>query len=125
MSEALRSLTNFIASLFSSSLVDEETEELRMVMFILEFNENEIVDLIQFRTQLTGFETSEIHRLKAVFLALTADPNKAVMTKEEFLEIDCIARNPLSSRIVACFDVKDGDVMDFKKFLVGLSYFNR
>ena len=46
------------------------------------------------------------------------------MTKDDFMKIECISRNPLKDRICACFDIRDGDVIDFRRFLIGLSHFN-
>ena len=46
------------------------------------------------------------------------------MTKEDFMKIECISRNPLRERIAVCFDIKDGDIVNFERFLIGLSYFN-
>ena len=107
-------LVSFVASLFAPEEIDEETEELRM---------------------LTGFEPSEIHRLDppfwkivfddyinvtrrvftplthisyprlhSVFLGHCVEP-RHTMTRKEFLEVDCIARNPLKQQICACFDL--------------------
>lgn len=95
-------LVSFVASLFAPEEIDEETEELRM---------------------LTGFEPSEIHRLHSVFLGHCVEP-RHTMTRKEFLEVDCIARNPLKQQICACFDLHEGEEMDFEHFLVGLSHFN-
>lgn len=46
------------------------------------------------------------------------------MSKEDFMKIECISRNPLRERIVLCFDIKDNEIINFERFLIGLSYFN-
>jgi len=82
-------LVTFLTSFFAPEEIDEETEELRM---------------------LTGFDQSEIHRLHSVFLAHCVEP-KQTMTREEFVEIDCIARNPLKQQICACFDLHGKNIV--------------
>ena len=81
--------------------------------------------------QLTDFELNEIFRLKKVFYKLCSATG--YLSKEQFLQIECIDRNPLKERIYSCIidpykqrkHFPDDDVeLDLKMFLVGLSQFN-
>ena len=51
-----------------------------------------------------------------VFSSLCKDPVNRMISQEEFMKIDCIARNPLKERICACFDIKDDTIVDFGRY---------
>lgn len=101
----------FTAQLFPSEeqklkqrdgLSDEDVEELRMI---------------------SGFDVSEIFRLRKVFYKHTHD--KDFISKNDFLEISGIAVNPLKERICICFGfTSKKTALDFKDFLYGVSLFN-
>eukprot|EP00981_Chlorochromonas_danica_P005820 scaffold1192_cov179-Ochromonas_danica.AAC.15 len=73
---------------------------------------------------LSAFKPKEIIRLKQIFTELTSGID--LLTKEQFLTIDCIANNPLKERIALCFgyDEEVTNKLDFPAFLTGVALFN-
>jgi Ca2+-binding EF-hand superfamily protein len=93
-------LSSFFAT--KSDISEEKLEEYRM---------------------LSGFKAKEIQRLKILFVKLTGGSDS--ISKDYFLDLDCIAKNPLKNRIAMCFGF-DEEVakLDFQAFLCGLALFN-
>ena len=71
---------------------------------------------------LSGFEPAEIIQYY-VFFADYQDASRK-LTKASFMELECIALNPLKDRICTCFGYDVNDALDFDAFLVGVSLFN-
>ena len=80
-------------------------------------------DAVQEFHKLTNFKPKEIARIRRVFRELTE--GSETLSKETFLQINCIAISPLSDRISLVFGYEKGvDSLDFKGFLCGLAQFN-
>jgi Ca2+-binding EF-hand superfamily protein len=69
---------------------------------------------------ITHFDRSEILKYKKRFLELTNGTEK--MSKEEFMSN--ISVNPLKERVALVFGYDQVTSMNFRSFLIGLSYFN-
>lgn len=73
--------------------------------------------------RLTSFKPKEIARIRNVFRGLTEGTE--TLNKETFLNIPCIAVNPLNDRISLIFGYEKGvEDLDFKSFITGLAQFN-
>ena len=53
---------------------------------------------------------AQLSRLHSVFLTHCVEP-KQTMSRQEFMEVDCIARNPLKQQICACFDLHGKNIV--------------
>lgn len=100
----MNAVWTLLNSLFEdkSDISDEKMEEYRM---------------------LSGFKTKEISRLQRLFVQFTAGAD--TISKDTFLDLDCIVNNPLKERIAMCFGF-DVEVarLDFQSFLCGVALFN-
>lgn len=71
---------------------------------------------------LSGFEPSEIIQYFLFFENHKGSSGK--ISKETFLELRCVAINPLKDRIADCFGYDTLPSLDFDAFLIGVSLFN-
>jgi len=66
----------------------------------------------------------EIIRLYKRFLKLDAD-GSGTISREEFMTLPAIGRNPLAKRLFDIFDEDGGGTVDFVEFIKGLSAFSK
>lgn len=71
---------------------------------------------------LSGFEPAEIIQYFLFFESHKDSSGK--LTKETFMELRCIAINPLKDRIADCFGFDSASSLHFEAFLIGASLFN-
>jgi Ca2+-binding EF-hand superfamily protein len=76
---------------------------------------------------MSNLEVNEIKRLKKYYVEeLTGGKDDARLGKDQFLDIPCVANNPLKERLVVCFgfSARNNHSLDFPSFLLALSKFN-
>jgi serine/threonine-protein phosphatase 2B regulatory subunit len=71
---------------------------------------------------VSGFEPSEIIQYYLFFDKHKSSTEK--LTKDVFMELQCVAINPLKDRIADCFGYDVSEALDFYTFLIGVSLFN-
>lgn len=73
---------------------------------------------------LSGFKPKEISRLHKTFTNLVNN-QEGLLSKEAFLDMDCIVNNPLKNRVAQAFGYdEECTAINFKKFLTGVASFN-
>lgn len=76
---------------------------------------------------MSNLEVNEIKRLKKYYVEeLTSDKEDGRLSQDVFLDIPCVANNPLKERLVVCFgfSARNNFSLDFPSFLLALSRFN-
>lgn len=73
--------------------------------------------------KLTLVTQQEIKRLFNGFKKIDLNGD-GTLTKQEFMTIPDVERNPLAERVFSVFDTEQNDKVDFKSFLQALSVFN-